>query len=148
MKNVFYSWSFFLLVGVLTGCSTSRSIDSETQEALLSGSWEMAKWTGYEAISTAFPQGLPVLVINTEELTVNGSNGCNSIMGKLRYDREAATIQFYEISSTKMFCQTVPENEFHQALGSVNSYRVTQENLFLLKGTEEVMVLNRQEVPQ
>lgn len=147
MKNEFYFWSLFLMVVVLAGCSTARSINAEAQDAPLSGSWEMAKWTGYETVSAAFPQGLPVLVIDTEERTVNGSNGCNSIRGKIRSDRQAATIQFFEISSTKMFCQTVPENEFHQALGSVTSYRVTQEKLFLLNGTKEVMVLNRREVP-
>src|SRR5690606_15987062 len=129
------------------GCSTSRSTTSEEQAAILSGSWEMAKWTGYENVSAAFPQGLPVLVIDTEALTVTGSNGCNAIRGKVRYSREAATIQFYEIASTKMFCQTVPENEFHQALASVDNYRVTQEHLVIYKGTEEIMVLNRQELP-
>ncbi len=144
MKIVFKYWPGLLVMILLLGCSGTRSLHSEAQAAILSGSWVMEKWTGYETVSEAFPQGLPVLLISTDELTVNGSNGCNSIMGKVRNDRKAATIQFYEIASTKMFCQTVPENEFHQALGSVNSYRVTQKQLFLLKGTEEVMVLNRQ----
>ena len=129
------------------GCSGVKSISSEAQEAILAGSWEMEKWIGYDTVSVAFPRGLPILVIDTEAQTVNGSNGCNSIMGKIRYNRKSAAIQFYEIASTKMFCQTVPENEFHQALGSVNSFRLTQDRLFLLKEAEEVMVLKRQEGP-
>ncbi len=147
MKNVFKFWSGLLMMVLLMGCSTVRSTTSPAQAAILSGSWEMAKWIGYDTVSAAFPKGLPILVIDTETKTVKGSNGCNSITGKMRFDRAAATIQFFEIGSTKIFCQTVPENEFHQALGSVNSYRVTQERLFLLKGEEEVMVLNRQEIP-
>jgi heat shock protein HslJ len=143
MISVLKFWSGLLLMVLIMGCSTARSTTSEPQEAILSGSWKMEKWTGYDAVSEAFPRGLPVVVIDTEKLTVTGSNGCNSIMGKLRYDRSAASIQFYEISSTKMFCQTVPENEFHQTLVSVNSYRVTKDRLILLNGTEEVMVLSR-----
>lgn len=147
MKSAITFWSGLLTMALFMGCSTVKSTTSERQPEILSGAWGMEKWTDYAAVSDAFPQGLPVLVIDTDELTVSGSNGCNSIMGKIRYNREAATLQFYEIVSTKMFCQTVPESEFHHALASVNGYRVTQERLFLLKGTEEIMVLNRQDMP-
>ncbi len=144
MRNVFMFWSGLLVLVLLIGCSTVRSTTSQAQAAILSGSWIMEKWIGYDTVSVAFPHGLPVLVVDTEAQTVSGSNGCNSIMGKMRYDRKVATIQFYEISSTKMFCQTVPENEFHQALASVNNYRVTQDRLTLLKGSDEIMVLRRE----
>ncbi len=147
MKSTITVLSGLLIMAYLMGCSTVKSTTSERQSEILSGSWEMEKWAGYASVTAAFPQGLPVLIIDTEALTVSGSNGCNSIMGKIRYDHEAATIQFYQIVSTKMFCQTVPESEFHHALGSVNSYRVTQEQLFLLKDNEEIMVLNRQAAP-
>ncbi len=147
MRNVFMLWPGLLILVLLMGCSTVRTTNAQPQADILSGSWRMEKWIGYDTVSVAFPQGLPVLVVDTEAQSVSGSNGCNSIMGKVRYNREAATIQIYEIVSTKMFCQTVPESEFHQALASINSYRVTQESLSLLKGTEEIMVLTRDQAP-
>jgi len=143
MKNTITFWKGLLLLMLLVGCSVTKNVNSRTQEDILSGVWEMEKWSNYETIALAFPRELPFLVFNTESLLLNGSNSCNIFSGRFRYDLNQASIQLYGIASSKMFCETVPENEFYEALTSVTNYRVTNKKLILFEGDKEVMVLNR-----
>lgn len=138
-----YSFAVMIILA-LTACSTKRVV-SEPQPDILSGEWVMMSWKDFVNLPAAFPTGVPKLVLNTEENRVHGYNGCNQIHGQFRFDRNRSSLQFFGIGSTRMFCQSVPENELSSTISMVNSYRVTKDELTLLRDNEVLMVFKRQE---
>ncbi|WP_026475619.1 META domain-containing protein [Alkaliflexus imshenetskii] len=133
-----------LMIFALTACGPKRVV-SEPQPDTLSGEWVMMSWKDFEDLRSAFPTGVPKLVLNSEENRVHGYNGCNQIQGQFRFDRTKSTLQFFGIGSTRMFCQSVPENELSNTISMVNSYRVSNDELTLLRDNEVLMVFIRQE---
>jgi heat shock protein HslJ len=124
-------------------CGVKQTATGNMQPDLLSGEWTLTQWKGYDDLSKAFPTGVPVFQLDSEEGTIKGFNGCNQISGQVRYNRERAFLQFFGLSSTKMFCTSVPENELSNTLSRINVYRVTNEELQLLQNDEIMMVFKR-----
>jgi len=113
------------------------------QPDLLAGQWTMTKWKDVDDLKISFPIGVPIFKIDAEQGTVSGFNGCNQLNGKLRHTRETATLQFYSIVSTRMFCNTVPEMELTNAITRINKYTVTNEKLVFLVNDEVFMTFER-----
>ena len=131
MKNLFI---FFIAVTGLH-CSPKLSPDA---------GWGSGRWILVEL------KGVPVqqsgsrkdAFINFEvyQKKFRGNGGCNQVNGDYSVDKN--TIQFKEVSGTKMSCDDIEfENTFLSALGSVNRYEVKGNDLLLKRKREVLLVL-------
>jgi len=143
MNRFFYLFGWIILLTVINSCSTLQNTRQEAQPDLLSGKWEMVRWKDKVDLKAAFPTGVPNFEIDSDKGSMSGFNGCNQITAKLRHNRQMASIQFFAISSTKIFCNTVPELELTNSLTRVNQYRVDDGNLTLLFNKEVIMEFKR-----
>jgi heat shock protein HslJ len=134
-----------IILAVISSCSTVNKTTSNPQPDLLTGQWTMTKWKDVVDLNLAFPTGVPSFKIDAEQGSISGFNGCNQINGKLRNTRETASLQFYSLISTRMFCNTVPELELTNAITRINKYTVSNDSLILLIDNEVVMEFERNE---
>ncbi|ASB50662.1 META domain-containing protein [Alkalitalea saponilacus] len=135
-----------ILTLALSSCATLQRHQTESQPDILSGSWEMRQWMHSDDLESDFPRGVPVLEINSNRNEVSGFNGCNRLNGRFRFDRDASSLQFFALQTTKMFCLSVAENDFSRIMTLVDRYRVTDKELYLLQGDELLMVFQRKTI--
>lgn len=143
MKNKILVVIIIGLITVLNSCTSLRTTEQNPQPNILSGQWKMTKWKDLVDLKAGFPVGVPIFLIDAEKGTISSLNGCNQLNGKLRYTSQTATVQFYAITSTRIFCNTEPELELINALSQINKYEVTDSSLFLMVDKEVAMEFER-----
>ena len=143
MKSKIITLATVIIIMTMHGCSSFRSAEQNPQPNILSGQWKMIKWKTLDDLKAAFPTGVPSFLIDAENGTMGGFNGCNQLNGKLNHTPQSASLQVYAISSTRIFCNTVPEMEFTNALTRVNKYRVSNERLILMVNKDVIMEFER-----
>jgi heat shock protein HslJ len=106
--------------------------------------WNRGRWVLVEM------KGVPVqqaggrrdayITFETDQKKFGGNGGCNQVNGN--YSVEKNTIQFSDVSATKMICEDMAfENTFLSLLREVNRYEVSGENILLKKKRETVLIL-------
>lgn len=114
---------------LITGCHTSKpaSTGSIKESTIsLNGNWELQKLWGSDNKWTKNP----VLVMDYDNKTFTGNNGCNNITGKFKLAGNFIAFD-KQIISTKMACPGYNESAFNNALLKVNKFSITGEELEL-----------------
>ena len=131
MKNLFIF--FIAIIGL--HCSPKLSPDA---------GWGRERWVLVEM------KGVPVqqsgsrkdafINFEVDQKRFRGNGGCNQVNGSYSVDKN--TIQFKEVSGTKMSCDDIEfENTFLSALGSVNRYEIKGNDLLLKRKREVLLVI-------
>ncbi|NJM54373.1 MAG: META domain-containing protein [Blastocatellia bacterium] len=68
------------------------------------------------------------ILLNIEKDKIGGNGGCNSYGGNVAM--KGNTIRFFNIISTKMFCEGSIENQYFAALEKTTSFELIVINLF------------------
>jgi heat shock protein HslJ len=143
IHNKLYLLVLMTSMMAINGCSTFRSTTQDAQPEMLAGKWAMTRWKDQVELKTAFPAGVPSFSIDSEKGTISGFTGCNQMNGMVRHDPLQASLQFYALVATRMFCNSVPELELTTALSRINKYSVSTNKLTLMENSEVVMEFER-----
>lgn len=128
-----------LLAGFVIGCSSSKSTASK-DVSLTNTRWALKSLNGTEVV---FPQGRKEIFLQFKQYDThfNGFAGCNTINGKYEANIDG-TMKMSGIISTRMACDILTvEQEFVQALETVNRYKVSGDELTLYADRKVVAVL-------
>lgn len=130
------------LSAALTACSTNKASMNASAEDL-QGRWELTLFTpGDKEFAELFGQHRPELEFNTNEKRVSGTTGCNQLSGN--YTTTGNTFQFgSNMVLTKMACPQYDENNFLNAMNSINRFAIKGDQLQLLKDSTLVMVFTK-----
>lgn len=128
---------------LLLSCSGAGKIQEQGQS--ISNSWVVVRIGEKELpLNNAKDySGLPLLLIQGEEMKYTGGDGCNRIMGGL-IELDSNTIRFGIYAGTQMMC---PEMEipdlFNRTLGKVRSWEIKKNQLHLFdeEGTELMQLI-------
>jgi len=102
--------------------------------------WKLTKLEGRDVSSLNPPV---TLLLDESQKKVSGYAGCNRFFGS--YQSENTGITFSGMGSTKMFCQeTMPiEDAYFKALGNVQAFKTTDNQLHLMAGNKVVLEFSR-----
>ena len=125
----------FVALLLTVGCAASPATKEEKEEAepaawLENTEWRLVDISGRAA--TAPPGRTPTLQLLAEGRKAVGNGGCNRFGGS--YTLEGSGLRFGPLASTKMFCDSVMEQEqaFLDALMATTGYRIEGNELLLL----------------
>jgi heat shock protein HslJ len=93
--------------------------------------WKLVELDG-KPVAAPSGQREPHLRLNSEEKTLTGFGGCNSMRGAYQLDGDR--LKFTQIASTRRFCSDSPEGAFFKALNATDSFRLSGDKLELLGG--------------
>ncbi|MCY1723117.1 META domain-containing protein [Prolixibacteraceae bacterium Z1-6] len=94
---------------------------------LLNGTWDIAKING-SAIE-AGTGGIPQLQIDTKEMSVSGSDGCNRLKGSIKKIENDA-IEFTPMAGTQMMCPNMTNaDKFNKTFAGVKKFEVENNTL-------------------
>lgn len=114
----------------------------------LEGSWVLNAMTtpsaGGKAVKELFKEKTPTLTFKTKEHHVEGNNGCNGIGGSYE-SNEGNSIKIGDkLISTMMHCEGVAYNEFMEALKTVTSFDIQNNELYFISGDIVVLKFTKQ----
>jgi heat shock protein HslJ len=106
-------------------------------ESIVNKTWTMTSMNGERIDSTIYMNGAPSISFSNDG-KLNGSTGCNSFSGSYKY--EAGKLTLDPGAMTRMYCPGSNEEEYIEALNSVNYFKLKNDVLILLTNQEkEVM---------
>jgi len=110
--------------------NATSSVTPQTGTPLENTNWKLTQ-LGTTSV-TADPHRGPNLTLNSEQHRVSGSGGCNRIMGG--YTLEGEKLKLTQMASSMMACASAMDTEraFLDALGEVDSWKITGDKLELL----------------
>lgn len=136
MKKSILTFSFALIMVILTGCTTAKTtVSKETLEAT---AWELSSIAGKAVDASKYPNALPDATF-TSDNRVSGHGGCNRYSGSYTLDAEGK-FNAGQLMSTKMFCQGVAEDEYIKAFTKADAAKIEGKNLVLYHGTKASLV--------
>lgn len=104
--------------------------------------WVLEKLNGTEINETDFKKDVPLMEINTTTNSFIGNTGCNSMRGKLFFEREI--LRFTDIATTTKMCSNNnQEHAFLNALKSSTAYKIENNRLYLFNPSEELLVFKK-----
>jgi heat shock protein HslJ len=110
----------------------------------LQGTWTLTALHGEMYAPEASPENTPVLEMQVLDQRLTGTTGCSSLMGWVVV--ESDKISFTNLTVARHLCpDTDTESRFLDALAQVNCYRLTAENLVLLKDDQEILRFSKAE---
>ena len=100
--------------------------------------WKLTALNG-KPVSVAEQQREPSLVLQSENLRVTGSGGCNRQMGS--YEVSGNDVHFGQLAGTMMACPTGmdTEKEFLATLRQVSRWRIAGEHLEFYDASGKVL---------
>lgn len=107
----------------------------------LNGMWELESIKGKAITEYERVMKPPVLEFQIGQRMYYGFDGCNTIRGAVAFNDDV--IAFDRGLSTKKFCKTGLDEDFHKALNSVNHWEIKGEKLILLKDEAPLMVFHK-----
>lgn len=124
--------------GTETGPSEPVSPAKQATASLENTYWKLMSLSD-TAVAVAAQQSEPHFVLHPESHRVNGSVGCNRLVGG--YELNGEQLKFSQVAGTKMACPQGMETEeaFLQALGQVTTWKVTGEQLELFDSGGKVL---------
>jgi len=134
--------TFFSLLGLiaLAGCNTpSKSADDakapapEMTTELLGTYWKVVEINGQAVTNPPSNQKEAYILLNKEGNKVQGSGGCNSLMGSFEI-MEGNRIKFSGVASTMMACPDMAiESALGKAIEMADNYAINGKYLMLHK---------------
>lgn len=119
------------------GCGRYITHDEMAYE----GQWTLINIFGDDFSATGRRETTPILYLQSEEHTVNGTTGCNRLNGK--FEVAGDSIRFDQLTTTKRACEGKTEQNFLKALRQVNTYKVENKQLILMDDEEKVLVFEK-----
>lgn len=118
-----------LAAALSTGCGSNKTA---LQPGALEGEWNVTTVNG----QTAQAEKDVYIGIDLQENRLYGCAGCNRIMGAVNADKgKAGRLSFGQVGSTRMACNDMAtEQAVLEALGKVEGYEGTEQELFLTDG--------------
>ncbi len=122
-----------VLLFSMQACSEKLDISS-----VANTKWILSEWPG-----KTMPTSAQATLSFDIDGKIGGKSFCNSYGGNTVIDK--GSIKFEQLFSTKMFCSefSQAENDFQSDLQTINSAKVSDTQLRLLKDGEVVMVFGR-----
>ncbi len=136
MKRSIVTFSFALILVILTGCNSARTAVSK--ETLTANPWELSSIGGKAVDPGKYPNGLPDAKF-TNDSRVSGHGGCNGYSGSYTLDA-SGKFSAGQLMSTKMFCQGVAEDEYIKTFTKADMAKIDGKNLVLYHGNDAVLV--------
>lgn len=115
---------FLLTMNILYGQEDDLSNFS------LVGRWNLIAINGQSVSEETFSNGIPYIEIKEKDQIFSGFTGCNVIRGHLQISGDSIVIG--KIISSKRYCNSIPENEFLDALKQIETYNLEGKTLFML----------------
>lgn len=142
MKKEFMMLCAAVSVAVLSACGSSKNVPSL---ASIEGEWNIIEING-SAVVPAAGQTFPFIGFDTQEGTIHGNAGCNSLLGSFDTKAEPGTIDLSGMGATRMMCPDMTlEDNILKAFAQVKKYKVMDdENIALCNGKKKpVLVLKK-----
>ncbi len=99
--------------------------------------WILTSLNDKSVQEAGFKERTPFIILDKQEGRIMGHSGCNSFNGKAELGD--SSIKTGVLMSTKAFCMGVPEHELFKYLEEVDSYKIVNSKLLLMKG-EDVLL--------
>jgi heat shock protein HslJ len=116
--------------------SAATPIDAAEPNARLRDTrWSLQTLDGQAAVTGGGSNTLPYLVLRAKSQHLEGSTGCNRVMG--RYTQRGTELALKALGSTRMACASElmqQEQRLLDTLADTDSYRIEGRVLSLLKG--------------
>ncbi|WP_410880125.1 META domain-containing protein [Myroides sp. DW712] len=101
----------------------------------IAGAWELTaiktETITNQTVHDLFPDKLPFLIVDLNEMTVFGEDGCNRYKGTIQA-KDASTLTLKAgISSFKTPCEKVEDQAYRMAFWKANSYQINGDELIL-----------------
>ncbi len=135
---------FFAIVATLfsTSCKSNKDMQSanntQQQYSLTKDTkWILTSFNDKSVQEAGFKERTPFIILDKQEGRIMGHSGCNSFNGKAELGD--SSIKTGMLMSTKAFCMGVPEHELFKYLEEVDSYKIVNSKLLLMKG-EDVLL--------
>ena len=138
---------FLSLIAIFISMSCSSTKKNQTKDktkkvhthyTLSKGTkWVMISFNGKEPEEAGFIKKIPYVVIDEKAGSIGGNSGCNAFNGPVEI--EGTSIKVGLLAATKAYCMNVPEQEFFNYLNDINSYKIKNDTLKLLKDGKVVM---------
>jgi len=136
MKKIISSFSFMLIMIVMSGCKSTQT--NVSKGTLTATSWQLSTVMGKTVSSSDYAKGLPDATFSADD-KISGNGGCNRYSGTYTLE-ENGKISFGPMLSTKMFCPGGGEEGFMRAMGQVNTAKIDGKNLVLSNGNNDLLV--------
>lgn len=129
-----------LAMGTILSANTCN--DDQGRSTLLGRKWVFETVAGD---TVKVPEGVERPYLRLADGVVDGSGGCNRLIGTYRLDGQG--LSFPGLGSTKMYCESThaTEDAIMSALGKVDGYRVKGQRLDLLGGGSTVATLRTEQ---
>ena len=83
------------------------------------------------------------LSFSVTDSSYSGNNGCNMISGNFSISKDK--VNFGEGLSTRMFCQGIDEQKFHNVLNLTNRMQIKNDVLFLFENENKLAEFIREQ---
>ncbi len=144
MKKIFLSLFAATLFFMLNSCHSSKPISSGTpggSEMLYQYKWYLNELQGEPFTFIGNDNYAHLLFSTGQPNKVSGSTGCNRLNGSFELTG-VNFIKFSPLATTRMACPGNTEAKFIEALGQVNNWSISNEQLLLSNGKIVVAKLN------
>lgn len=131
----FYGISVTILILLFTGCGSSTNLNPLA--ALTGKSWVLSSFLGAEPDRSKFVTGVPTLNF-LDGGRLAGFAGCNNFSGEFELG-EAGYIQLDIGAVTRKVCPGNAENEYLAEFEKAKNFKLENEKLTLMDGTNELM---------
>ena len=117
-----------IATSLLAACSSSRNSAAELEN--LNGYWVLTVFPqATKTLAEIFVMKTPDLQLDVPNRRVSGSTGCNRMTGPFEIDGQK--FQFGNLATTKMGCPGYDESVYLEAIGKVNRFRLSNDQLSL-----------------
>lgn len=126
-------------VELIAFTGVTLQIIEEAANMRINGTWELNYLNDLRgALTSAFPQGLPTLIITMPNTKASGNGGCNDYSADIKIENN--NLHFGPISATKMFCANNAEHIFFGNLSKVTAWSLEDDNNLVLYNNDVVMM--------
>lgn len=134
-KNLWIVLTSCLLV--IMACSSLKQSTKNNKNHLSGVEWKLVsvKAVNDSVIIAPSTEAVPTLLFDSKEGRISGLGGCNRFMGS--YTAEGNSLKFGNIATTMMMCfdQMDIESAVLNAFQETNSYKLQNQELFLMHDT-------------
>jgi len=118
-------------------------VPTDLQTKTIVGQWKLIHLEGQTDLDGLFDSQWPMLKIHEEGNRFSGNSGCNSFMGGMDLSGDAPI--FSKAATTLMACSTMGETHFLRAFPFVDFYVIKQNQLWMYRGNDRLMIFERTE---
>lgn len=127
------SFIIFIILLILTGCSTAEKINEVKSLPLMQTRWEI------QSINSVKIDSSRIYLLFEDDGKLRGNAGCNSLGGK--YEASAGNIILTNIITTKMACPDLDkENLFLRAIQKSETYKILGSTL-TISGADNTKII-------